>query len=160
MGGTGAAHWWVELGLVSLVDRAVSRGVFRGGYGLRKTLSSLSADGSGCVPALWVVWPEASHHWSLQAVGWAQVLASKWQPPGQLTPMITQYLCHQCPCPCPHSEAQPPPPSQETLQDQQVGLAQAPLQSLLFPLGPGVHETLCAHSKSGISVSPSPVEFL
>ena len=29
------AHWWVELGLVFLVGRAVSGGVFRGGCRLR-----------------------------------------------------------------------------------------------------------------------------
>ena len=49
------AHWWVALGLVPLAGRAVSRGVFRGGCGLRKTLSSLCADGRGFVPALLVV---------------------------------------------------------------------------------------------------------
>ena len=32
--------------------------------------------------------------------------------------------------------------------------------SLLFPLRPGVHTTLCVPSKSGVSVSPSPVEIL
>ena len=40
-------HWWVELGLVPPVGRAM----------LRKVLSSLSADRWGCVPALLVVWP-------------------------------------------------------------------------------------------------------
>ena len=29
-----------------------------------------------------------------------------------------------------------------------------------FPLGPVVHTTLCVPSKSGVSVSPSPVEVL
>ena len=70
----GTAHWWVELGLVPLVGRAMSRGMFRGSLELRKTLGSLSADGWGCVHLLLVVWPEASQHWSLQAVGWGQVL--------------------------------------------------------------------------------------
>ena len=62
------AHWWVELGLVPLVGRAVSGGVFRGGCELSMTLGSLSADRWGCVPTLLIVWPEASQHWSLQAV--------------------------------------------------------------------------------------------
>ena len=39
------AHWWVGLGLEPLVVRAMSRGMSRGGCGLRKTLSSLSAGG-------------------------------------------------------------------------------------------------------------------
>ena len=40
------------------------------------------------------------------------------------------YLHYQCPCP--HSEAQPP---QETLQDRQVGLAQALMKSQVCPPG-------------------------
>ena len=62
------AHWWVKLDLGSLVGRAV------GGCGLRKTLGSLSVDKWSYSPTLFVVWPEASQHWSLQAVGWGQVL--------------------------------------------------------------------------------------
>ena len=42
----------------------------------------------------------------------------------------------------------------------QVGLVQSPPGSLLFPLGPDVHTIPCAPSKSGVSVSPSPVEVL
>ena len=48
------AHWWVEVSLVPLVGRAVSRGVFRCGCGFRTTLSSLSADAWGCVPPCWL----------------------------------------------------------------------------------------------------------
>lgn len=61
---------------------------------------------------------------------------------------------------CPYSEQQLPLPLQKTLQYQQLGLAQAPMKLLLLPLGPGMHETLYAPLKSGISVSPSPVEIL
>ena len=64
-----SAHWWVELGLVPLVGRAISRGVFRVGSRLRKTLGRLSADGWGYIPALLVVWPDTSQIWRLQAVG-------------------------------------------------------------------------------------------
>ena len=53
-----------------------------------------------------------------------------------------------------------PLPLHETLQHQQVGLVQSPLGSLLLPLGPDVHTTLCVPSKSGAPVSPSPVEVL
>ena len=34
------------------------------------------------------------------------------------------------------------------------------MRSLLFHLGPGMHKSLCAPSKSGVSLSPSPVESL
>ena len=78
------AHWWVELGLGPLVGRAVSRGVFRGGCRLRNTFLSLSDDGWGFVPALLVVWPEASQHC------WAGPgLSVKVAPPGELMPMST-----------------------------------------------------------------------
>ena len=56
-----------------------------------------------------------------------------------------------------HSHA---PSLQETLQNYQVGLVQCPLGSLFLPLGPSAHTTLCVPSKSGVSVSPSPVEIL
>ena len=85
------AHWCMELGLVPLVGRALSRGVFNGSYGLRKTLGCLSADAWGCVPALLVVRTEVSQHWSLQAVKWGQVFVSKWKPPGELMPMSTPW---------------------------------------------------------------------
>ena len=53
-----------------------------------------------------------------------------------------------------------PPPLQEALQHWQVGLIQSPTWSLLLPLGPDVHTTLCVPSKGGVFVSPSPVEVL
>ena len=53
-----------------------------------------------------------------------------------------------------------PLPLQETLQHYQVGLVQSPMGSLLLPLGPDAHTTLCVPSKSRVSVSPSPVEVL
>ena len=77
----------MQLGLGPLLGRAMLRGMSGGGYGLRKSLGSLSADGWGCVPTLFVVWPEVSQHWSLQAVGWGQVLVAK--PPGELISMNT-----------------------------------------------------------------------
>ena len=57
------AHWWVELGLVPLVSRAISGRVFRDSCGLRKSLGSLSGDEWACVPAVLVVWAAASKHW-------------------------------------------------------------------------------------------------
>ena len=70
----------------------------------------------------------------------------------------SQNFC--CQCSFPHGEPQPPPPLPETFQHWQVGLVQSPIGSLLLPLGPNAHTTLCVRSKSGVSVSPSPVEVL
>ena len=68
----------MELGLVPLVGRAV----------LRKTLSSLSADGWGCVPALLAVWPEASQHcWEGIGLG-EEVAASKWTHTNEYSPEL------------------------------------------------------------------------
>ena len=77
-------------------DQYVSQGVSLWIYPL---WDSLSADGWGCVPTLLVLQPEVSQHWSLQPVGWNQVLMTKRQPLGEFTPMnIPWGLCHQCPC--------------------------------------------------------------
>ena len=93
--------WWARL---------CQRMCLSGSCVFRKTLSSLSADGWSCVPTLLAVWPEASQHWSLQAVGWGQVLVRKWRPPRELTLMSTpQNYLRQCPCP--HGESQLPPTS-------------------------------------------------
>ena len=83
-------------------------GVFIRQLFTRKTLSSLSAEGCGCVPAMFVVWPEVSQHWSLQALWWGQVFVKESWPPRGLTPMSTPQNCH-CQCPCLHSESQPLP---------------------------------------------------
>ena len=58
---------------VGLVGRAMSRGMSRGDYGLRKSLGSLS-DGCDCALTLFSVCPEWSQYWSLQVIGWGQVL--------------------------------------------------------------------------------------
>ena len=78
----------MELGLVPLVDRVMSKGVFRGAVASGK-LGSLPAGWWGCVAALLVGCPKASWHWSLQTVVWGQVLVPKWQPPGEFMPVST-----------------------------------------------------------------------
>ena len=45
---------------------------------------------------------------------------------------------------------------QETLQEKQVGLAQAPMKSLLFPLAPSAHKTLHAPFKNRGTFPPAP----
>ena len=70
----------------------------------------------------------------------------------------SQNFC--CQCPCPHGETQPSPPSAgdpPTLAGRSCSVSYG---SLLLPLCPDVHTTWCVPSKSGVSVSPSPVEFL
>ena len=72
---------------------------------------------------------------------------------------IPQYLCHQCLCS--QNEPQLPHTSPGDLLDKNLsrsGLGSYEVTT--FALGPSKHKTLCAPSKSGISVSPSPVEHL
>ena len=122
---------------------------------LSKTLIHLTADGWGCVPTLLVVWCETTQHWSLPGLfGGANDRLWEGSRPGVLprisvASVLVTMVSHSHPLPL-----------QETLQHQQVGLVQSPLGSLLLPLGPYAHITLCVPSKSGVCVSPSPVEVL
>ena len=64
--------WWMRLDLVLLVGTTMSGGVFQGVCDLIMILGSLSANGSGCVPVLLVVWPRVSSTvacWSLSGAG-------------------------------------------------------------------------------------------
>ena len=76
----------VELGLVSLVGKAISGGVFSGQLYAQEDLCNLYVDRCSCIPVLLVGWPEASQHWSLQAVGEGSVLVREWWTPGGLIP--------------------------------------------------------------------------
>ena len=92
-----------------------------------KTLSCQLLRGES-VSALLVVWPEVSQHWSLQSIGWGQVLVSMLRPSGELTPVnIVQYLCYLHSCS--HSEPQPPPAS----TGDQISLISVSVSSMLFP---------------------------
>ena len=121
---------------------------------LSRTLIRLSADGWGCVPSLLVVWPEATQHWSLPGLfgganGRLQE-GSRLVLPRTSAASVLVLTVRQ----------RDLPPLQKTLQHWQVGLFHTPMGSLLLPVGPNVHTTLCVPSKSGLSVSPSPVEVL
>ena len=58
----GGAWWAAVYGVTQ--NRTWMKQLSSSSSGVKKTLGSLSADGWGCVPALFVVWPEASQHWS------------------------------------------------------------------------------------------------
>ena len=122
---------------------------------LSKTVIRLTADGWGWVPSLLVVCPEVTLHWSLPGL-FGGANDRLWE--GSRQGALPRTSAATVPIPT-VSHSHPPPP-QETLQHQQVGLVQSPPGSLLLPLGPDVHTTLCVPSKSGVSVSPSPVEVL
>ena len=64
--------WWMRLDLVFLVGRTVSSGVFWGVCDLIMILGSLSAEGSGLVSVLLVVWHGVFNTgacWSLSGAG-------------------------------------------------------------------------------------------
>ena len=60
MGGTDAAHWWVELIPIPVVGGALSLGEIRGGCVPGGSLGSLFSDGWGCDPTWIIIWPGAS----------------------------------------------------------------------------------------------------
>ena len=64
--------WWMRLDLIFLVGITVSSGVLWGVCELSMIFGSLSANGSGCVPVLLVVWHGVSNTvvcWSLSGAG-------------------------------------------------------------------------------------------
>ena len=70
----------------------------------------------------------------------------------------SQNFC--CQCPCPHGEPQPPPASAgdpPTLAGRSGSVSCGVTSPSPLVL---MHTLLCAPSKSGVSVSPSPVEVL
>ena len=102
-----------------------------------------------------VVLPEATQHWSLTGLfGGANGRLWEGSRQGVLPRTSAASVLVRT------VKQSQPPPLQETLQHQQVGLVQCPPGSLLLPLCPNAHTTPCAPSKSGVSVSPSPVEVL
>ena len=122
---------------------------------LSKTLIHLTVDGWGWVPSLLVVLPEATQHWSLPGL-FGGVIGKLWEGSRQGTLPRTSTASVLVPTVKQSHHS----PLQETPQHQQVGLVQSPPGSLLLPLGPDAHTTLCVPSKSGVSLSPSPVEVL
>ena len=70
----------------------------------------------------------------------------------------SQNFC--CQCPCPRGETEPPPASAGDPPILAGRSGSVSMGSLLLLLGPDAHTTLCVPSKSGVSVSPSPVEIL
>ena len=122
---------------------------------LSRSLIHLTVDGWGWVPSLLAVLPEATQHWSLAGLfgganGRLPEGSSQGVPPGTSVASVRVPTVS-------HSHL---PPLQETLQHHQGGLVQSPVGSLLLPLHPDAHTSLCVPSKGGVSVSPSPVEVL
>ena len=103
-----------------------------------------------------VVWPEASQHWSLNAVGWGQVSFPKWwHLGGALINDHSLWLPLQCPAPTVNHRR--PLPPQEILQGSQVGMAQAFMHHF-SSLGSGACECFL-HPPRVDSVFPSPMEL-
>ena len=71
--------WWMRLGLVFLVGKSTSGGVFWGVCDLM-ILCILSANGWGCVPVLLVVW----HRVSSIVACWSLSGAGSWHGDGEL----------------------------------------------------------------------------
>ena len=106
--GTGSCPLWVDLDLIPLVGRAMSRGMFIVSCELSTTLGILFALSWGCIPVLLVVCSEGLRTRACILLGGAR----SWRQNGSLLGELTQVSIlwgprHQCPCP--HSELQPNP---------------------------------------------------
>ena len=88
--------------------------------------------GGAVFPPWWLFWPGVSQHWSLQAIGSPGLVSKCWPPLGS-------------PGDSPRPTGRSGPGSYEVTA---------------FSLALGAHMTLCAPSKSGVSVYSSPVELL
>lgn len=125
--------------------------MFRGISGLRMTLGSLTNDGWGCVPTLLVVCSQVSQHWILRLL----------VRPGLGAKVVTSRRAHA-------KEHSLGPPSlvslpllpKETLQGLQVGLSQAPMESLHCPGSQCTRNSICPSKSSIFSVSHCAVELL
>ena len=147
-------RWWVELGCVPLVGRALSRAVLSGQLWAHEDFKQPVCYASalvGClawgVPAL-----ELIGCWDESDLG-EKTVASRSAHATKNTPELLQpvSLSPQWAAAVPAA----PPTLQENLLYQQVGLtqAQALMKPLLSPLVPDVYETLCVTFKSGVSLS-------
>ena len=108
----------------------------------KRTLGSLFADGWGCVPTLFVVWPGVSQPWWV-GLYFSKITASR----GVHVNEYSWDFCLQCPA---HTVSHSSPLlSQDTFQDPQVCMARF-LQSPCINQGSSAHETLCAPSKNEV----------
>ena len=102
-----------------------------------------------------VDFPEESHHWGLQPVAWGQVLVlrtqARCQPSDEYMFTLSFYVLRE-------SHSHPRLPRRPCKPAGWSGPDSYEVTA--FALGLGVHESLYAPSKCGVSVSPSPVEFL
>ena len=71
-----SAHWLVDLNLIPLLGGTESMNLIRGVCVPGRTLGSLSSDGWGSVPTLFIVCPGASQHWWV-GLYFSKVMASR-----------------------------------------------------------------------------------
>ena len=99
-----------------------------------------------------IIWPRASQPW------WVGPHFSKMATStGIHTDDYSWDLCLQCPS-SQQAKVTPCFPRRSSKNHRQVWLPF--LWSLCFVLGPSAHKSLCAPLKSGVSISPSPMELL
>lgn len=112
------------------------------------------------IPHLLIVCTEASQHCSLQAVEWGLVSVRKWQPLGELMPIsIPQNYHGHCLC-LQRQRCEPHLPLASEGDPPILAGRSGPGSIWFFPWVLGHIRSCVQPSKSGVSVSPSPVEFL
>jgi len=143
-----------QLILIPLVGGALSLDGIRGSCVSKGSLGSLFTEGWGCDPTWIVVCPGASQQLT---EGWGQI-SPKWPPSEKGTAVeYSRELCFHCPS-LTTSHIHPCFPRMSSKNCSQVW--PRVLWRLCFALGPSACESLCVPFKNGVSVSPSPMEFL
>lgn len=155
----GGRAWCLPVDEVGF-DPPMGRAMLRCGFGLRRSLRSLYADGWDFVPSLLVVWCEASQHQSPQAVGQGQILVVTSQASCQLSDEYSQISSHIFSLLSPKREPQLSPASLGDSPYQAGRSSQGSLEITAFAVDPRVHEILYASSKCRVSVFPRPLELL
>ena len=137
-----SGHWRVELGLVPLMGRAMSRSVFRSSCGLMKSLSSFSA-------ARW-----GTQHGAYRLLDGAdlsvKIVTSRMVHSNEFTQVP---LCHQFPCL--HSEPQPHPASWGDCTRRAGWPGTSSCEVFAFSQDPSAHRTMCALQELSFCFSQS-----
>ena len=96
-------------------------------------------------------YPSTGVYWMKSNLGEEMVTSRRVHTKKYSASVFVPVVSHSCPLP---PQESPPPPNASRLS-----LLWLLWGYCFFPLGPGMHETLCVPSKSGVCVSPSPTEF-
>ena len=129
----GGWDWSRDWCLSPLVIKALSRDVWRGSCGFRRTSGHLSAVGRAVLPPCWFF---GLRHPTTGTYRWDKVPVPQWWPPGEPPPMSIPWGLWPCVLAPQVSVSRPPLPQETFQRPPRV------LWSHFFTLDPSAHESL------------------